>query len=107
MDNTFGKSFQLIKEIFNILAENKEILIFPLLAMILSCFSVFFVLRNVDFTNESSDHPSTQFISAALVSHFMIAFISVFGKAGVTAVVYQRMLGYSPTFSAGIKTNRN
>ncbi len=101
--NAFSRSFRLISESFRILIRDAEMLVFSLLSVLLSCAAMFFALRDIDLSKETSENPSPEFVIASLTGYFLVVFISTFGKAGITAIAYERMIGNSPTFSTGLE----
>jgi hypothetical protein len=100
-NNSFGRSLRLIAESFKILIKDKEVLVFSLVSLALSCVAMYMALHNIDFSKESKNHPSPEFVMAVFVAYFLVAFITTFGRAGVIAIAYERMMGNSPTLSTG------
>lgn len=101
--NKFSKSFQLVKESSRILARDKEIFIFSLIAFALSSIVAFILFYDYFGSHISRENVPPEFILTTFIAYFLIIFIFTFGKAGITAVAYQRMSGGEPTFNSGLE----
>ena len=98
----FGRltaSIQLIKESWNILKKDKELLLYPLVSAVISIILLFAIFVPVVFAGFSSFN----FWIAFVVFYFIAVIIGTFFTAGLMASANIRFNGKDPKFSDGLK----
>ena len=102
MFETFSRSFSLVKESFQVLRQDKEILLFPILSAVVTMalfFSFIIPLFVTKFFATSSLFYFILFFIYYLLSYFIVIFFNV----GLITCANMRLNGKDPTFKDGIK----
>jgi len=107
MTEKFSRSFQLVKDSFQVLRKDKEIMVFSLIGFLLVILAGFLIFNAFDvFTflkhSRKGDSPPLNVWLAFFVLYFSIVFIFVFCKTGITITAYRRLSGSNPTFIATV-----
>ncbi len=104
MFETFGRSWQLVKESFNVLKKDKEIMLFPILsgAVSILVFATFilpiFLASNFDFNGSI-------FTYVVLFLYYLVSyFVVIFFNVGLITCANIRLNGGDPTFMEGIRS---
>ncbi len=98
----FGRlnaSIQLIKESWNILKKDKELLLYPLVSAVISMILLFAIFVPVVFAGFSTFN----FWIAFIVFYFLAVIVGTFFTAGLMASANMRLNGKDPKFSDGLK----
>jgi hypothetical protein len=105
---TFSRSWELTKQTFKVIREDKEILFFPIIASILSLIyfavmAVPFLLAEVMQAIGFDQLGEVAYYLIAFVFYLGIAFISTFFNVAVVYCAKKRFEGGDPTFSEGMR----
>ena len=107
MFGTFGNSFKLLSVSWSVLASNRELLLFPLMA----CGALFFVFvytAAAFWAGGTFDRigPDYHFYLADFIfltlAYFLASFVIVYFGAALAAAAYQHMEGFNPDIQTGL-----
>ncbi len=104
MNGKFSRSFQLVKESFQVIKQDKEIMIFPLLGFLATSLIGLLIFHIFDIFNmPETESVPTNFVYAIFVLIFFLDFIFIFCNAGIIITTYARLSGKNPTFTYSLK----
>ncbi|HIH43309.1 TPA: hypothetical protein HA246_06730 [Candidatus Woesearchaeota archaeon] len=107
MANVFTRSWEITKLSFNIIKQDKELLLFPVLASIFSLIFIIAILFPtiiLAFLNASGNYQYGLFEYIILfITYFGLSFIATFFNVGVVYIVKTRLDGGNATFGESIK----
>ncbi|MDD1724976.1 MAG: DUF6159 family protein [Methanospirillum sp.] len=105
MFESVGRSMALIRESWEVLKKDKEILLFPVLSgiiciIIAASFLIPAVLMGIGFDTK---HQTTPLVYAGIFLFYLVTyFVVIFFNAGLVACAHIRLTGGDPRFSDGI-----
>lgn len=108
MAGKFSRSFQLVKESFAVLKQDKEIMLFPIISSICFCllFAIFPILLYylTDFFKTGKINIPLAYIYLIVFFFYIIAyFIIIFFNTGLITCAHIRLNGGDPTFGDGFR----
>ena len=105
MVNSFGRSFELVKESFRLLLLDKELLLFPLLSGFFAVLILFTFIFPLFFVGAlfSRSTAGLTFYLWLFVFYLVSYCISIFFNVAVVSCVSMRLKGKDPVFMDGIR----
>ncbi len=98
MFENFTRSFQLVKESFEVLKKDKEIMLFPVISAIVTVLLLISFLVPIFFYNTGIDN----FGYGLLFVYYILSyFIVIFFNTGLITCAHMRLNGKDPTFRDG------
>ena len=96
-------SIQLMKESWNILKKDKELMLYPLVSGIIVLMLFVSVFIPVFFTTAAGTVANNYLIASFMIFYVLAAIVSVFFTASLIGAANMRFNGKDPKFSDGIK----
>ncbi len=111
MIEKFSRSFQLVKESFEVLKKDKEILLFPVISAIVTILLVISFIIPIFYINSKTDtlnlSISNEFSYILLFIFYILSyFIVIFFNTGLITCAHIRLNGGDPTFRDGLNNAR-
>ncbi len=102
MLENFGRSFQLVKQSFEVLKKDKEIMLFPLISAIVTVLLFLSFMIPIFFVTDIEKTLSGGYYYVVLFIYYIISyFIVIFFNTGLITCAYIRLNGGDPTFRDG------
>ena len=104
MAGAFSRSFQLVKESFNVLKQDKEIMLFPIISTVLVVLVfVSFIIPVYFLGVKTGSMPNYLFYVLFFAFYLVSYFIIIFFNTGLITCAHIRLNGKNPTFKDGIR----
>jgi hypothetical protein len=100
--NSFSRSFGLVKESFNVLKKDKEIMLFPIISGVVGIALLGFLLVSMLSTSLLGDAGNVVFYPILFVYYLASYFTVIFFNTGLITCANIRMNGGDPKFSDGM-----
>jgi len=106
MAGTFSRSFQLVKESFQVLKKDKELIWFPMISLIVTVLLFISFTVPVYFLTDikAGDITNNYLYYVLLFAFYLLSyFIVIFFNTGLITCAHRRLNGEDPTFSDGFQ----